>query len=161
MSVFFSSSALNTKKAGEILGREFLKMPKMKTALALGLQGDLGSGKTTFLQGFAKGLGIKGKIISPTFVLIRRFQFKNSINRKFKDFYHIDCYRLGSSKEILKLGFKKIISNPENIVAVEWVDRIIKSLPKNNLILNFETSALNKRMLRLCYNKKKMGKFKN
>ncbi len=105
-----------------------------KRALVLGLEGDLGGGKTTFLQGFAKGLGIKEKITSPTFVIIKRFYVPYSI---FHDFYHIDCYRIRKPKEIFNLGLKEIISNPRNIVAIEWADRIKKILPKNVLFLKF------------------------
>jgi len=146
-----------------------MKKPK-KTAFVVGLEGELGSGKTTFLQGFAKGLGIKEKILSPTFVIMRRISiplFKHPskakggveedfffstfafttrklgeermfIDSKFKHFYHIDCYRIQKSREILALGFKEIISNPKNIVALEWAERIKKILPPRTLFLKFE-----------------------
>lgn len=139
---FYSNSISQTKKIGEILGKEVLKVNKRKEAFILGLEGELGSGKTAFLQGLAKGLGIKGKIISPTFIFIRRF----------KNFFHIDCYRLKNPKEIFPLGLEEIISNPKNIIAIEWVDRIKKFLPKNTLILEFETISNNKRKIGLCYN---------
>ncbi len=116
------------------MAKEILKTRIEKRALVLGLEGDLGGGKTTFLQGFAKGLGIKEKITSPTFVIIKRFHVPCSI---FHDFYHIDCYRIRKSKEIFDLGLKEIISNPRNIVAIEWADRIKKILPKNVLSLKF------------------------
>ncbi len=116
------------------MAEEILKTRIEKRALILGLEGDLGGGKTTFLQGFAKGLGIKEKITSPTFVIIKRFHVPYSM---FHDFYHIDCYRIRKSKEIFDLGLKEIISNPRNIVAIEWADRIKKILPKNVLSLKF------------------------
>ena len=81
----FSNSSLETKKIGEILWKEVLKIKKTKGfsgdkrtrgALILGLEGDLGGGKTTFLQGFAKGLKIKQKITSPTFVIFKKFSLK-------------------------------------------------------------------------------------
>jgi len=126
-----------TQKAAEALAKEIVNSLPEKKAFVLGLEGDLGGGKTTFLQGFAKGLGIKEKILSPTFVLMKRF----SINKNkpgFKDFYHLDCYRIENPKELLTLGFKKIISNSNNIVAIEWADRVKKILPKDILILKFE-----------------------
>ncbi len=107
-----------------------------KGALVLGLEGDLGGGKTTFLQGFAKGLGIKEKILSPTFIIFRKYKIQNT-KYKIQNFYHIDCYRIRKSKEIFDLGLKEIISNPRNIVAIEWADRIKKILPKNVLSLKF------------------------
>ena len=119
---FLTTSAGQTQKIGQSLAKKILKAPFSKQAKILGLVGDLGSGKTTFLQGLAKGLGIKEKILSPTFIIIRRI----------KNFYHIDCYRIKKPEEILGLGFKKIISDPQNIVAVEWADKIKKILTKGH-----------------------------
>lgn len=140
--ILYSTSSLKTKKIGEILGKEVLKIRGIKKAFIIGLSGELGSGKTTLLKGFAKGLGIREKIISPTFIIMRKFELGNSrsvsTGTRFKSFYHIDCYRLKSPKEILSLRLKGIISNPKNIVAIEWVDRIKKILPRNALVLKFE-----------------------
>jgi len=165
-----TNSPSQTKKLGEILAKEILGMRKtqpspsargmrmcpyeflrkQKQALIIGLEGDLGGGKTTFLQGFAKGLGIKEKILSPTFIIMRKFKICEdscSNSRRFLYFYHIDCYRIQKPKEILDLGFKKIISNPKNIVAIEWSDRIQKILPKGTLILKFQFANKNKRKI--------------
>jgi len=66
----------------------------------------------------------------------------------FHDFYHIDCYRIRKPKEILDLGFKKIISDPENIIAIEWADRIKNFLPKNALVLKFKfINKLNRKIV--------------
>ena len=129
-----TKSTEETKKLGEKLAKKILfdSPEKRGKAMIIGLFGDLGGGKTTFLQGFAKGLGIKEKILSPTFILMKRFRIP-----KFKIFYHFDCYRISKPKEILDLGWKEIISNPQNIVAVEWADRIDKILPKDALRLKF------------------------
>jgi len=133
-----SQNPSQTKKIAKILAGEFLKT-QTKKALVLGLIGDLGGGKTTFLQGFAKGLGIKEKILSPSFVIIKKYPiFTKTYNLKPKTFVHIDCYRIGKPKEILDLGFKEIISDPKNIVAIEWADRIKKILPQKILILKFD-----------------------
>lgn len=126
-----------TKKLAEAISKMILKMKPPKSAFVIGLEGDLGGGKTTFLQGFAKGLGIKEKILSPTFVIMRRF----------KNFYHFDCYRVRKPKEILDLGFKRIVSNPQNIVAVEWADRIREIIPKGAIWLDFEFINKNKRKI--------------
>ncbi|PIZ87625.1 MAG: tRNA (adenosine(37)-N6)-threonylcarbamoyltransferase complex ATPase subunit type 1 TsaE [Candidatus Nealsonbacteria bacterium CG_4_10_14_0_2_um_filter_40_15] len=131
---YLTENPTQTKKIGEILAKKILKTRIGTRALVLGLEGDLGGGKTTFLQGFAKGLGVKEKITSPTFVIIKRFHIPSSI---FHDFYHIDCYRIRKAKEIFDLGFKEMISNPRHIVAIEWADRIKKILPKNVLLLKF------------------------
>jgi len=126
-----------TKKIGEILAQEALKT-KSKSALVFALEGDLGSGKTSFIQGFARGLGIKERVLSPTFVLMKRFPVpKNGLRPEPKELYHFDCYRIENEKEILNLGFRKIISNPENIVVIEWADRIKKILPEDSIKIKF------------------------
>jgi tRNA threonylcarbamoyladenosine biosynthesis protein TsaE len=143
---YLTISPSKTKKIGEVLAKKFLRLGKIKNklkekALVIGLEGDLGGGKTTFLQGFAKGLEIKEKILSPTFVVIKKFLIssgRRGSGVQFLNFYHIDCYRIGKPKEILDLGFKKIISNPQNVVAIEWADRIRKILPKKAIIIKFE-----------------------
>ena len=142
---YLTTSPGQTKKLGEILAKEVLKT-KQKGALIFGLEGDLGGGKTTFLQGFAKGLGIKEKILSPSFIVMRKFQIPNP---KFQNFYHIDCYRIEKPREILDLDFKEIISNPKNIVAIEWSDQVRKIIPKNSLIIKFELVNKNKRKISL------------
>lgn len=130
-----TNSSQQTKKAGEILAKEILGTKLRKRALIIGLEGDLASGKTTFLQGFAKGLGIKEKVLSPTFILMRKFIIRNSA---FENFYHLDCYRIKKPKEILDLGLEEIISNLQNIVVVEWAEKIKKILPKNIIWIKFK-----------------------
>jgi len=80
-------------------------------------------------------LGIKDKILSPTFVILKNFQLPTS---KFQYFYHIDCYRIKKPEEILTLGFKEIVSNPKNIIAIEWAEKMNKILPKESIILDFK-----------------------
>jgi len=156
-----------TRKLGEILAKEVLKTkPLREKAFVFGLEGGLGGGKTTFIQGFAKGLGIKNKILSPTFVIIKKFPISNKRARldprrgregrgrgvvQFSNFYHIDCYRIKKPKEVLALGFKEVISNPKNIVAIEWADHIRKILPKDALKLKFEFINQNKRKIKTSY----------
>ncbi len=122
----------------------------------MGLEGDLGAGKTTFLQGFAMGLGIKEKILSPTFILMKKFQIPPKSNMPqnlrsqvlwYKWFYHIDCYRLKDEKNLEMLGFEKVISNPQNIVAVEWPEKVSKILPKSIISIKFKHFKEDKREL--------------
>jgi len=128
-------SAAQTKNLGKKLAQDILKFPLKKKAIVVALKGELGSGKTTFLQGFAKGLGIKDKILSPTFVILKKFQIPAS---DFQHFYHIDCYRIKKPEEILTLGFKEIISNPQNIITIEWAEKVNKILPPESIILDFK-----------------------
>ncbi|MBI3631704.1 MAG: tRNA (adenosine(37)-N6)-threonylcarbamoyltransferase complex ATPase subunit type 1 TsaE [Candidatus Staskawiczbacteria bacterium] len=142
MHKFITNSYKQTQKLGEKLAKDIFKKGLNKTALVLTLQGNLGGGKTTFLQGFAKGIGIKEKILSPTFVIVKRFKINMG---NFKNFYHIDCYRINNAKEILELDFKNTILSPENIVAIEWSEKIKKRLPKSAITVKFTFVDENKR----------------
>jgi tRNA threonylcarbamoyladenosine biosynthesis protein TsaE len=133
---YFSKGAQETKKIGKELA-ERLVQRKKEEALTLSLEGDLGGGKTTFLQGLAKGLGIKEKVLSPTFIIVRKFKIPKKKEKQFNYFFHFDCYRIKEKEEVLDLGFKDYISNPENIIAIEWGDRIKNILPKDVIRLKF------------------------
>ena len=127
---------------------EIAKKQSRKNAAVLGLVGDLGGGKTSFTQGLAKNLGIKKDILSPTFILMQSYPLSG---KKFpwKDFYHLDAYRVKSSKEILRLGFEEIIKDSQNIVVVEWADIIKDIMPKNTLWIEFEWLDENERKITL------------
>jgi len=145
----------NSPKKTENLGKNFaekiirrhLKLNSQK-AIIISLEGDLGGGKTTFTKGFARGLGIKDNIKSPTFIIFRKFQIPHFKQKSGpKTFYHFDCYRIEDPKEILDLEFKKIIENPQNIVIFEWGDKIKKILPDDCFKIKFEFLDKNKRKI--------------
>ena len=139
-----TKSAEETKKVGFAL-TETLKRPIiLKQALIIALEGDLGSGKTTFIQGLAKGLKIKESVLSPTFLILKQFPI---FLKKFQDFYHIDAYRLKNSKELLELGFTDLLNNPENIIVIEWADKIKKILPKHIMKIKFFNLGKNQRKI--------------
>jgi len=141
-----SRSLNETKKLGEEMASYIFKNLKPKNkAVVICLEGELGGGKTTFLQGFARGLKIKDKILSPTFIIMKKFKIRNS--RKFLNFYHFDCYRIKDSKELFDLGFKEIISCPKNIVAIEWANQIKKNIPKDSFWIRFEFIKENERKI--------------
>lgn len=149
---YITNSPKQTQKFGEKTAKDVLALRRSapqdenNSAVIFGLSGNLGGGKTTFLQGFARGLNIKEKILSPTFVIQKRFSLKN---RYFKNFYHIDCYRLKNQKDVLELGLKDIIKDPENIVAIEWPEKIKKALPKAAIFIDFKFIDKNKREIKI------------
>jgi len=158
---YLSLSVSQTKNLAKFIAREVLKKKETKRAFLIGLEGDLGGGKTTFLQGFAKGLGIREKILSPTFIVLKKFQIPNPKSNpasagqnskyRFKYFYHLDCYRLEKPEEILALGFEEIISNPKNIVAIEWSDKIKKICPRFDIMIKFEFKGKEKRKITVSF----------
>jgi tRNA threonylcarbamoyladenosine biosynthesis protein TsaE len=151
---YISKGYSQTKRLGFDLARKILKLGSGKKALVLGLKGDLGGGKTTFLQGFARGLKVKEKVLSPTFVIMRRFKIPKN-KSCFSDFYHMDSYRIKKPKEIQELGFKKIVSSSNNIVAIEWADKISKALPEKTIWIDFDFIDKNKRKITVKSNQAK------
>jgi tRNA threonylcarbamoyladenosine biosynthesis protein TsaE len=123
----------HTAVIAKALAEEVLRTKPSKKALVIGLFGDLGAGKTTFVKAFVRGLGMRRKIISPTFVLMRNFSIKGPYHR----IYHIDAYRV-NAKGLSQLGLKDIMNNPDNIVIIEWADRVRNLLPPNTILIDIK-----------------------
>ena len=94
------------------------------------LCGDLGTGKTVFTKGFAKGLGIDEHITSPTFTIV------NEYNGHFP-FYHFDVYRISDPEEMYEIGFDEYIFG-EGVCLIEWADLIRELIPENAVWINIE-----------------------
>ncbi len=103
------------------------------------LQGNLGAGKTCFSQAVLNYLEAEGPFTSPTFVIIKDYEvdFKNKKKVRFKKVYHLDCYRI-SGNDLLDLGWKDIIKNKENLVLIEWPEKISEVLLKKYVKINFK-----------------------
>ena len=125
--IYITKSADETKKIAKELAQKI-------DHGVIALVGELGAGKTTFTQGFAKGLGIKDKIISPTFVLIRQHQ----IPKLKKTLYHLDLYRLENLKDIKELAIDELAQDG-NIVLVEWAQKAKDLLPPETIWINFKS----------------------
>jgi len=130
---FVSDSPAKTKRLGILLAKEILKT-RDNDSVIIALRGDLGAGKTTFIQGIARGLGLKHKITSPTFIIFRHYRLKN-ISREH--FFHVDAYRIKKFSELGPLNFKEMISFPKSIVLIEWPEKIRRALPKKTNWLEF------------------------
>jgi len=136
-----TNSARETQKLGEKISAD------LKPGSILALYGELGSGKTTFIQGLARGLGIKKRIISPTFVFIRQHPITS--HWLPVTLYHIDLYRIEKANDIRDLGLKEIFSDPQAIIVIEWADRIKEVLPKKRMDIYFGYRGENKRKIEI------------
>jgi len=141
-----SKSPEETQQIAALYISTVLKQKNLKPrqALVISLEGNLGSGKTEFLKGIAKGTKLKEKIFSPTFLIMKKFVLKH---KPFKFLWHLDCYRLKKISEIKELDFTEIIKNPQNIIFIEWGNKIKKLLPKTHWSIKFQIKGENKRVL--------------
>jgi len=140
-----SESPKETQKIASFFMENLLKRYNLeKNSLVVSLEGPLGVGKTEFLKGIASFLKLKEKIFSPTFLIMKSFSCKTNF---FKTLWHLDCYRIEKPKEIMELDFLKITKNPQNLIFIEWGNKIKKILPKSYLKIQFKMIGENKRIL--------------
>lgn len=133
-----SKSSAATKDLAKKIAR------KLKGGDVLALTGELGGGKTTFVQGLAKGLGITKNITSPSFLILKKYKVAGA---GFKEFYHIDAYRLENSRYLASLGTEEIIADKNSVVAIEWADKVKKLLPTNAIHISFSYFKGNSRQI--------------
>jgi len=126
---------------------------KLKDSGVIALYGELGSGKTTFVKGFLKGLGVHKRIVSPTFVFIREYRahtnqhgHRHELTRRI---YHVDLYRIEKPEDTRGLGLEEILSDPKNIIAIEWAEKIKDLLPKKRIDIFFKYVNETTRKVRL------------
>lgn len=129
-----TKNAKETQKIAALLARE-LDAGWWDCARVVALEGNLGAGKTTFVQGFAAALGIKEPVKSPTFLVMKVYAVKR---KHTKHLVHIDCYRLDDASELRHLGFDKLLADKDAIIIIEWADRIKKILPRDMVWMSFE-----------------------
>ncbi len=91
-------------------------------ACTIALEGNLGAGKTVFVQGLAAGLGIEAPIVSPTFNIVRQYQGRLPLN-------HFDVYRIEDPEELREIGFSEYLGDGQ-VTVIEWADRIAELLPE-------------------------------
>lgn len=129
---FFSKSLKDTDN----LAKDFLsKIEKVERATVVALSGELGSGKTAFVKCVAKNLGITEDITSPTFVIMKNYGLST---KNYKLLIHIDAYRLNSYKELENLRWQEIYNDPNNLIFLEWPERVLELIPNDAKKINFE-----------------------
>lgn len=124
-------------KDTEETAKSFLEKlsPTGNQATVVVLSGNLGSGKTTFVQSVGKLLGISTTMTSPTFVLIKTHNLQHP---NFNSLTHIDAYRLKSAEELKKLGWAEISADPKNLIFIEWPENVAGVIPEKATKISFE-----------------------
>ena len=147
-----SKNPKETENLAKFFAEELLKTKPGKKALVVGFKGELGAGKTTFIKALLRALGIKGRVVSPTFIFSRRYKLANQavksdsskLRRRrsspISTAWHFDVYRLtsGTPKEIKNIGLNEALKSAENLVLVEWADKVKNTLPKGTIWIEFK-----------------------
>ena len=114
-----------------LAGRQEAPLPPRRNgAFVVLLKGDLGSGKTSFVQGVARALGVTEHVTSPTFVILKNYKIfsrpdlKSSKGLAFENLVHMDAYRLEEEKDLEALDWDKLVLDPQNIMLVEWPEKV-------------------------------------
>ena len=131
----------NSPEETQIIGRKIGELIKSATIIAL--TGDLGAGKTVFVQGLAKGISVPDGyyITSPSYTLINEYPGRIPL-------CHVDLYRIGDKDDIEDIGLWDIL-NGDNVVAIEWADRMKDNLPFEHVAIDFEFNDTDSRKLTL------------
>lgn len=140
--IFTSKSEQETQKFGQKFAQ------RLKGGEIIGLSGDLGGGKTTFVKGLARGLGIRDLVTSPTFVMLKEYRVRDLS----KSLLHVDLYRLQKPEEIETIGLKEYLKKPDKICVIEWAEKIrdyLKKLPAKIIWIEFEYKRKNEREIKV------------
>jgi len=121
------------------LGKKFSHLVEQGDVFAF--KGELASGKTTFIKGILKGFGYKQSVTSPTFTLINEYSANIPV-------IHIDCYREETLERWIKIGLNDYFSY-NNVVIIEWADKISELLPRDAIHMQFSHSGLDNRKIEL------------
>ncbi len=176
--ILYSNSLKETQKIAAKMAKEMVVGPiRSRGALRalaasngvniIALEGELGAGKTAFVQAFVKALGVKEKVKSPTFNIIKKYKIPSRSNgysfrwqshrgsstrsglMAIRYLYHIDCYRLRDHKDATPIGIKEILKEKENFVLIEWPERISKILPRRITKIHIDHISRNKRKIQI------------
>lgn len=142
--IFNSHSPEETQKIASDLAQKIIKTKK---GAVIAMEGELGAGKTTFIQGFMASLGVNEKVKSPTFVLMKKYKLETGNQKQKTNLYHMDCYRIANYKDLRIPEFEEILNEEGNIVFIEWSERIKEILPKDIITVHIDHVSANERKI--------------
>ncbi len=135
-----------TSKPGETAKIAAALAKRMKGGEVVALIGNLGAGKTTFAQAFAKALGVKERVQSPTFIFMHEHRLKRKSGPAY--FVHADAYR-GGVAELRPIGIEEYFGRPDAVVLIEWADRVKAMLPKGTIMVRLKHLGGDRREVRV------------
>ncbi len=119
-------------------------LPRSEGATLVALSGDLGAGKTAFVKGVAKALGVVEHVTSPTFVIMKIYALEG---QKFNRLIHIDAYRLKGEHHLKVLGWDDLLKDPKNLILTEWPEQAGSALPASAIQVAFRYSGEDERTI--------------
>lgn len=131
----------NNSQETEQIAIDFVQT--LTSGQVLALAGNLGAGKTVFVKGLAKALGVKERVSSPTFVLLKVY---NTDHPQIKKLIHVDCYRLEGHEDLQDIGLAEFLDDQSNLVVIEWADRI-NNLPAQTTWIEINYLSEDKRKI--------------
>ena len=134
----------NSRDETEKLGEEFAK--SLSPGDVVCLYGELGAGKTVFVKGLMKGIGIEERVTSPTFTLIHEY---NVNHNSIKKIYHIDLYRLENIERVKNIGILELFNENNAVVVIEWAEKMGDLLPKKRVDLFLKQLEEDKREIQI------------
>ena len=141
-SVYISNSEEETENIASKIAS------KIPYGTCIGLRGNLGSGKTVFARGFARGLGIDDIVSSPTFTLVKEYDAGNN-----QWLYHFDLYRISDTDSALAFGIDEYLNDTSAITLIEWPDRINELFTQNTIFINIKRTSQDSREISVSKNK--------
>ena len=134
MQVFETNSERETERAGELFAAD------LPNGSVVAMYGELGSGKTAFVRGMARGMGISARVSSPTFTIVNEY-------RGARELIHFDMYRLKSGDELFDIGWDDYLARG-SVCAVEWSENVEDAFYGDEIVVRFEkTSPTGRRIL--------------
>ncbi len=134
--IFESRSESDTEALGERLSRS---LPKDGAVVAM--YGELGAGKTAFVRGMARGLGVSGHVVSPTFTIVNEYPGE-------RELFHFDMYRLGGAEELFDIGWEDYLARG-GVCAVEWSENVPGAFDGSEIRVTIEKTGDDKRIIRI------------
>ena len=134
--IFESRSESDTEALGERLSRS---LPKEGAVVAM--YGELGAGKTAFVRGMARGLGVSGHVVSPTFTIVNEYPGE-------RELFHFDMYRRGGAEELFDIGWEDYLARG-GVCAVEWSENVPGAFDGSEIRVTIEKTGDDKRIIRI------------
>lgn len=131
--VFRTTSEIETVRVAQEIARS------LKGGDVIALEGNLGAGKTTFVRALARAFGIKARVTSPTFLLMRCYALPRGKSRRgIRHLCHVDAYRVRSGKELRDIGLAEYLTAPDSLTVIEWPEHARDILPRRTIRIRFK-----------------------